>query len=67
MQQTKPPTSDESARTSLKRGASPSRLAVLEIGSDSGLAAQERAAAMEKNPDHGVTKVVTHWARGAGV
>ena len=59
--------SDESARTSLKRGASPSRLAVLEIGSDSGLAAQERAAAMGKNPHHGVTKVATHWARGAGV
>ena len=42
-------------------------MAVLEIGSDSGLAAQERAAAMGKNPDHGVAKVATHWARGAGV
>ena len=37
--------SDESFSTSLKRGASPSRLAVLEMGRDSKLAARERAAA----------------------
>eukprot|EP00439_Symbiodinium_sp_Y106_P037051 s2299_g4.t1 len=42
--------SDESARTSLKRGASPSRLAVLEMGRDSRLAAKEREAAMERSP-----------------
>ena len=48
--------SDESARTSLKRGASPSRFAVLEMGRDSKLAAKERAAAMERSPDHRVAK-----------
>ena len=35
-------TSDESARTSLRRGGSPSRLAVLEMGRDGKLAAKER-------------------------
>ena len=55
--------SDESARTSLKRGASPSRFAVLEMGRDSKLAAKERAAAMERSPDHRVTKAATQAAR----
>ena len=55
--------SDESARTSLKRGASPSRFAVLEMGRDSKLAAKERAAAMERSPDHRVTKAATQAER----
>ena len=54
--------SEQSARTSLKRGASPSRFAVLEMGSHNKLAAKERAAGMERSPDHRDTKAATHAA-----
>ena len=57
----------ESAKMSLKRGGSPSTLAVAVSGKERRLAAKARAAAVERKEDHQQTKAATAGSReGAG-
>ena len=58
--------SEESARTSLRSGMSPSTLAVPDKGRERRLAAKVRAAAKARSADQRNTKAAVHAARWAG-
>ena len=58
--------SEESARTSLSSGESPSTLAVPDSGRERRLAAKERAAAMASSADQLDANAAVHAARCAG-